>query len=415
MYQDGVSTPNPQYAQYLQQRKQQSQQQKNAEAISNIIQQGTVARDERLSEMAESEKSPSKVDFIEEEEKKINKRSQKLTPYTMAGYAAAMPYIMQNQLQPWLGGTKKATELAKQRHEKDLANYNENLKDLMSGVSGEKLSKADAISKLGNAPEFTGPANKNEALGKLLYGHQDKGGIFSLDRQLQLRDEMPFDMSIMTPHGMAIQGAMAAAPMVPAVSMGLGSARQASKLRQYREMRKELGGVGRTAETSGSIGSAIRSATIAPGAAMFAMQNLPGIGGLAGAGAGAWKSGVAGLTKGLGESVLGGAGNIASLVGADGLAGGLKAAAGSSMGAGLMGGGLLALPSIISGISGMVADKKKKRFKATKQPHFKVEKQFAQSTNLGSVVGQLASAGQLQAADQIKIELLRMIESQLLQ
>ena len=241
-----------------------------------------------------------------------------------------------------------------------------------------------------------GPSGIKENLGEALYGAKYAGPLHGVTDSIG---------------GAARAAAYTGVPALPSLSLGFGQAMQARRLRTYAQQRDQLGTAGRVAERAGALGSARTNAMIAPGAALFGMSHLPVVGGLAGAGAGMWKGAMGGLTAGLGKGILGAGSGMANLVGAKGMGAGLAGMAGGSVAPLVAGGLALALPSIIGGVAGMKAEQKRRRLRGKREPFFRIEKKYAQSGPVDSLVQRLVAAEAIQPADQLKIELLKMIES----
>jgi len=186
-----------------------------------------------------------------------------------------------------------------------------------------------------------------------------------------------------------------AMPMMAAASLGNRMALNARRAKTQIQQKEQLGATGKAASLMNGLNSVKMAALATTGTLGFGMSQLPG---MAMSGKAAALMGVTkGLTGKIGATALNG-------VGATGLAAGVTAPV-------IAGALTLALPSIAGAILNAKADNKRKKIRGGKESTSSLEKKTSRSRGLSSIISQLTSANELSAADQIKIELLKMIES----
>jgi len=127
-----------------------------------------------------------------------------------------------------------------------------------------------------------------------------------------------------------------------------------------------------------------------------------------------------GLTSMIGGGVLKGASGIANMVGGKGVdLGGSLAGAAKGVGFGasmagmtpaLVGGLALALPGIIGGITGKIAEKKQRIARGFKQPTDKLIKQFSRSLGIDSVLRTMFNSNAITSDRMLELQMLMYIE-----
>jgi len=182
-----------------------------------------------------------------------------------------------------------------------------------------------------------------------------------------------------------------ALPAGAALSLGLNSARQSREIRSFREDRKKLGTSANVAEKSGMLADVIKTSTLSPILGLKALRGLPLIGGMSGAAGDFGARMVSKIPRMIGSTMMGGG-----------------AAATGALPA-ILGGFMLALPRIISGVAGAKAEIARKKLIAVRSNPFKFVREYSQAHFIDNVLPKLINANQINAADQVKIALLRLI------
>ena len=188
-------------------------------------------------------------------------------------------------------------------------------------------------------------------------------------------------------------------PLTAAISPGLYGARKLQQLSSVYKDRQLLGPSANTFHRYGGLSSLITALTTSP-LLLKAGRQLPFIGGALGAGGdilskllfstiwpgigAAVKAPLSLLPKGVGSAIAG-------------------------MPAGLMGSLTLALPSIISGISGIKLEFQKKKLIAIRHPASKYVKEYSLTGFVEPAMVQLIGRNQITPSDQLKILLLKLI------
>jgi len=325
------------------------------------------------------------------------KKYQGAMKYSLPTYAASMPYTM------------------KSRH------YISDVEKLRASTPGGPPIRAG----WGDAGGFLDP--KTSIIGKTFYGSHsatmtNKAGIGQPIVNTLQGQGVGFETaskiagSTMITAGLG-QGALQIGSQVamPTMAAGISPAMQARRLKGLRETRKELGpGSGAaTAERAGAVSGAIRTGMYTP--ALTAMA-LPGIlGGGTGMAYNTMKGAAFAVPQTIGKGVLGATGlsgvsaDLTASAAASGAGFGTKLAAGA-MSPMAMGSLTMAIPALVSAISGMKAEATRRRLRGKRESSFRIEKKYKQSQPLDTIITQLVSQEQLGGPDQIKIELLKMIE-----